>query len=183
MIHQEHYSLIEFIIRDNTNKKLVIEYGVHSTIFGTCFIANSKFGLCAIEFIVNIEDDFLHTFSQNWKNIELKHSQENTQHIADLIENKNPISLKVLTQSSTFQQTVWAALSSIPYGETRTYKEIAILIEKPSAFRAVANAIGKNSIAILIPCHRVISSSGRIGGYKWGINIKEKLLNYEQSVL
>nr|WBF71015.1 putative methylated-DNA-protein-cysteine methyltransferase [Megavirus caiporensis] len=78
-----------------------------------------------------------------------------------------------------FQKQVWKAISEIPCGETRTYGEIAIQIGKPTAIRAVANACGKNKIAIFIPCHRVVGKNN-IGGYKWNIKRKKWLLKHEQ---
>ena len=80
-----------------------------------------------------------------------------------------------------FQIKVWKAIKKIPKGETRSYKEIAISIEKPNASRAVANACGKNPYPISIPCHRVIKSNGDIGGYsaKGGIKKKKILLRKE----
>lgn len=81
---------------------------------------------------------------------------------------------------STFQQQVWDALSSIPYGETRSYKEQAVSLGKPSAYRAVANANGRNQLAIMIPCHRIIANNGALGGYGGGLEVKQWLLNHEK---
>ncbi len=81
---------------------------------------------------------------------------------------------------SSFQKKVWEELKKIPTGETRSYKEIASSIGKPSAFRAVALANGANQFAIVIPCHRVINSNGNLGGYGGGIKRKEWLLNHEK---
>ena len=79
-----------------------------------------------------------------------------------------------------FQQDVWKILQLIPYGERVSYKDEAGLLKKPKAFRAVANANGQNMIAILIPCHRIIQSGGKLGGYSSGIDKKEYLLNLEE---
>lgn len=78
-----------------------------------------------------------------------------------------------------FEQLVWRALQQIPYGQTISYATLASNIGKPTAFRAVANANGKNPISIIIPCHRVIASDGRLGGYTGGVDIKKQLLNLE----
>ena len=82
-----------------------------------------------------------------------------------------------------FQQLVWNQIEKIPYGETRSYKDIAISIGKPRAARAVANACAKNPIPIKRPCHRVICSNGQLGGYSGpgGIKTKKKLLEQESS--
>lgn len=78
-----------------------------------------------------------------------------------------------------FQQEVWATLGQIPAGQTRTYAELAMQLGKPEAIRAVAAAIGQNPLAILIPCHRVIGSDGDLTGYRWGLEVKRRLLEWE----
>lgn len=83
------------------------------------------------------------------------------------------------SSGTEFQQQVWQALLSIPYGQTLSYAQLATLIGKPTAFRACANANGKNPISLIIPCHRVIASDGGIGGYTGGVEIKQVLLNHE----
>lgn len=80
-----------------------------------------------------------------------------------------------------FQKKVWKELLNIPYGETRTYKEIAIVIGNANASRAVGNANNKNPIGIIIPCHRVIGSNKKLIGYAGGLDKKEKLLNLEKN--
>lgn len=82
-------------------------------------------------------------------------------------------------QGTSFQQSVWALLLKIPSGETLTYGEIAIRLGKPSATRAVASAIGRNPISIVIPCHRVIGKDGSLTGYAGGLERKAALLNLE----
>ncbi len=81
-----------------------------------------------------------------------------------------------------FQKKVWQALIEIPYGETRTYQDIAKAIGNPKAARAVGMANNKNSIAIVVPCHRVIGSNGKLTGYAGGLEIKAKLLRLEQAL-
>ena len=82
-------------------------------------------------------------------------------------------------EGTEFEREVWEALKGVPYGETRTYKWIAEKIGKPHAFRAVGNALGKNPIPVIFPCHRIIESDGSIGGYSSGIDIKRRLLEIE----
>lgn len=83
-------------------------------------------------------------------------------------------------RGSEFQKKVWDALQTIPYGETRTYKDIAIQIGHNLSYRAVGMANNRNPIAILIPCHRVIGYDGKLTGYAAGIGIKERLLDLEK---
>ncbi len=82
-------------------------------------------------------------------------------------------------QGTPFQKEVWRALQKIRPGETKTYKEVAEMIGRPKAVRAVGTAIGQNNIAILIPCHRVIRADGKLGGFRWGEKLKMKLLQSE----
>ena len=85
-------------------------------------------------------------------------------------------------KGTDFQISVWKEIAKIPYGETRSYKELANAIGKPNSSRAVANACGKNPYPLRIPCHRVIRSDGNIGGYsgEGGIKTQKKLLKQEQ---
>jgi methylated-DNA-[protein]-cysteine S-methyltransferase len=85
----------------------------------------------------------------------------------------------VTPQGSAFDQKVWNALRRIPYGRTATYGQIARRIGKPSAARAVGAANGRNPIPIVIPCHRVVSSGGKLGGYGGGLALKRRLLDLE----
>ncbi len=87
-----------------------------------------------------------------------------------------------LAWGTVFQRQVWEAISSIPYGETRTYKQLAEMIGSRNAFRAVGNACGQNRYPLLIPCHRVVGSSS-IGGFSADLCIKEKLLEFEAKTL
>lgn len=83
--------------------------------------------------------------------------------------------------TTQFRQSVWDAISKIPYNETRTYSDIAKSVGKPHAVRAVASACGANDIAILIPCHRVVPKNQKNkGDYRWGSGIKQKILNSEK---
>jgi len=83
---------------------------------------------------------------------------------------------------SEFQKSVWNALLSIPYGQTRSYKEQAGIVGDEKAVRAVANANGANSIAIIVPCHRIIGSDGKLTGYAGGLALKKKLLILENNL-
>lgn len=88
---------------------------------------------------------------------------------------------KISIDGTSFQKKVLSAVCKIPYGETRSYSDIAKSVGKPNATRAVASAIAKNKLLIVIPCHRVIKLSGEIGEYSAGSKIKQKLLLFEKS--
>jgi AraC family transcriptional regulator of adaptative response/methylated-DNA-[protein]-cysteine methyltransferase len=83
-------------------------------------------------------------------------------------------------RGTVFQQRVWQALRRIPRGETRTYREIASEIGAPAAVRAVGSACGANPVALVVPCHRAVRTDGGLGGYAWGLPVKERLLEIEK---
>jgi O-6-methylguanine DNA methyltransferase len=95
----------------------------------------------------------------------------------DLREFKTPIKM----YGTEFRKIVWNALLTIPCGETRSYKDLAISIDNPKCVRALAGACGANRFSLIVPCHRVISSDGTIGGYSGGLHHKEKLLELERN--
>jgi len=91
------------------------------------------------------------------------------------------LDLPLDVRATAFQSRVWTALRSIPYGETRSYKQIAKAICRPRAVRAVAHACATNNVAVLIPCHRVVRENGDLAGYRWGLKRKRQLLTKEAS--
>jgi AraC family transcriptional regulator, regulatory protein of adaptative response / methylated-DNA-[protein]-cysteine methyltransferase len=91
------------------------------------------------------------------------------------------IELPMDVQATAFQRRVWEELRRIPFGSTRSYQEIASAIGKPNAVRAVASACASNRLALVIPCHRVIREDKSLGGYRWGLERKKKLLHKESS--
>ncbi|MBI3493529.1 MAG: bifunctional DNA-binding transcriptional regulator/O6-methylguanine-DNA methyltransferase Ada [Acidobacteria bacterium] len=105
-----------------------------------------------------------------WTNVILKH-----------LAGKQPrIDLPLDVQATAFQWQVWQSLAAIPYGETRTYAEVAATLGRPRAVRAVARAIATNPVALAIPCHRVVPAAGGTGGYRWGADRKSSLLRQER---
>ena len=84
---------------------------------------------------------------------------------------------------TAFQLKVWKALQQIPFGKTISYSEVAHAIGQPTAIRAVASAIARNPIAVVIPCHRVVHSDGSTGQYHWGAKLKKRLIQWEHDVL
>ena len=92
-------------------------------------------------------------------------------------------SMSVAPRGTEFQREVWQALREIPYGKLATYRDIAQRIRRPNAVRAVGAANGANPVAVVVPCHRVIGSNGTLTGYAGGLEIKERLLQLEGSLM
>jgi AraC family transcriptional regulator of adaptative response/methylated-DNA-[protein]-cysteine methyltransferase len=93
----------------------------------------------------------------------------------------NPQALTLHVKGTPFQLAVWRALLDIPFGRVSSYKEVAAKIGKANANRAVGSAVGKNPVFFIIPCHRVLAHDGGLGGYFWGLGVKSKLLDWEQT--
>jgi len=120
----------------------------------------------------------------NAKQIETETLKEGFVQICEYLKGeRKEFDLPLNPSGSDFQQTVWSELLNIPYGETRTYKDIALAIGSENSTRAVGNANNKNPIPIIIPCHRVIGSDGTLTGYVGGLELKQKLLNLEKSLV
>ncbi len=163
---------------------LHIHYAVHPTRYGSLLIALTGRGVCA----VGLYDDALSAaaaLNREYADAHIAHDDALTslaQAVVEHIDRGSPLpDLTWDVQATAFQWKVWQALSKIPRGETRTYGEIASAIGEPTAARAVAAACGSNKLALIIPCHRVIGSSGELRGYKWGIERKRELLASEQA--
>ncbi|MEG4218103.1 methylated-DNA--[protein]-cysteine S-methyltransferase [Microcoleus sp. Pol14C6] len=165
---------------------LLIRYGIHDTPFGTSLIATTTRGICNLYFLDTTDEQ---TAAQRlrlaWKNAEIIRDQKATQSLRDLIFNSETLSeqkpLTLLVKGTNFQIQVWRALLKLPFGAIATYQTIAQMVARPTAARAVGNAIGNNPIGYLIPCHRVIRESGELGGYCWGVERKTVMLGWEAS--
>ncbi|MEG4392935.1 methylated-DNA--[protein]-cysteine S-methyltransferase [Microcoleus sp. BROC3] len=165
---------------------LQIRYGIHDTPFGKSLIATTARGICNLYFLETTDEQ---TAAQRlrlgWKNAEIIRDEPATQSLRDLIFNSETLSeqkpLTLLVKGTNFQIQVWRALLQLPFGAIATYQTIAQLVARPTAARAVGNAIGKNPIGYLIPCHRVIRESGELGGYGWGVERKTVMLGWEAS--
>lgn len=103
--------------------------------------------------------------------------------LLDHLEGQQPhLELPLDVQATAFQWRVWQELRAIPYGETRSYGEIAAAIGNPKAVRAVGSACASNKVSLVIPCHRAVRENGRLGGYRWGLGRKQRLLDQEKRV-
>jgi AraC family transcriptional regulator of adaptative response/methylated-DNA-[protein]-cysteine methyltransferase len=157
-----------------------IYYQIYTISYGNIIIASTPIGICYIGFHTTLEEGYIE-LQKRLKGMELINETKDI-HIQaiDGIKGQNQSPLILHIKGTEFQLQVWQALLSIPLGQTSNYADIADSIFNPKAFRAVGTAIGKNPIAILIPCHRIITKQGAIGNYHWGVHIKRNLLKEEK---
>lgn len=148
-----------------------------SPCMGKIIIVGNKLSISELRLYSNEEMDVLISkgYTETSEGFESIIAQLNQYFNGERVE----FDIDIITNGTDFQNQVWNALKDIPYGETRSYKDIAISIGKDKASRAVGMANNKNKIAIVIPCHRVIGSSGKLVGYAGGLDKKVKLLNLE----
>jgi AraC family transcriptional regulator, regulatory protein of adaptative response / methylated-DNA-[protein]-cysteine methyltransferase len=160
-----------------------IHYTIIDTWLGRMLVAATQQGICAVSF--GDKDQQLFSFLQNeYPAATLKSDdQALNQWLTPLLEHldghRPHLALPLDLQSTAFKLRVWEELRLIPYGETRTYSEIANAIGRPKAVRAVANACATNPTAVVTPCHRVVRRDGSLAGYRWGIERKKALLDQE----
>jgi AraC family transcriptional regulator of adaptative response/methylated-DNA-[protein]-cysteine methyltransferase len=165
---------------------LQIRYGFHDTSFGECLLASTQRGICNLFFVQERDSSpVLEQLYASWPRAEFLERNSETQPVVDRIfapadaGPRRPFHL--LLKGTNFQVNVWRALLSIPPGAMVSYQDAAELAGQPDATRAVANAISRNPIAYLIPCHRVISKSGQVHCYRWGVARKKAMLGWEAS--
>ncbi|HEV8411432.1 MAG TPA: methylated-DNA--[protein]-cysteine S-methyltransferase, partial [Gemmatimonadaceae bacterium] len=164
---------------------LVVKFGFHPSPFGECLIAVTPRGICHLAFVNPVSRaDALDRLKHDWPRAELVVDQAATRAaIASAFpigsgKNLPPLALHI--KGTNFQLKVWEALLKIPDGGVTTYGDIAESLHLPGASRAVGTAVGSNPVSWLIPCHRVIRSTGELGGYAWGIERKKVMLMKEQ---
>ncbi len=165
----------------NEGSYLTINYSFALSPFGEIIVASTPKGICHMSFVENREEAI--------KNLTSIFPKANYQNSADEIQ-KNAIrifnldwesldKIKLHIKGSDFQLKVWQALLNIPMGQLSSYQNIANFINSPKASRAVGNAVGQNPVAYLIPCHRIIQSTGALGDYHWGHIRKTSMIGWE----
>lgn len=163
-------------------KELTITYSFPETPFGEMLIASTGEGVCYMAF-VDDREHVLEELKSLFPNAIYKEGTEDHQSRALSVfteEEKKIIKLHI--KGTDFQFQVWKALLEIPVGKVVSYREIANKVGRAKAYRAVGTAVGDNPVAFLIPCHRVVRSSGALGGYHWGLERKSALIEWERSI-
>jgi AraC family transcriptional regulator of adaptative response/methylated-DNA-[protein]-cysteine methyltransferase len=160
---------------------MTLRYGVHPTPFGPCLIAASDRGICSLSFVEPAERErAVEDLARRWEHARLAEGPAATAPLVERIfggGGEEPLTLHL--RGTNFQIRVWEALLRIPEGTVATYGRVADGVGEPAAVRAVGTAVGRNPVAFLIPCHRVIRNTGAFGGYAWGLTRKRAMLGWE----
>ena len=168
----------------NQGKDLTIYYSYPETVFGVACVASTQKGLCYLAFgdTSIAYKELVEMFPRaNFIQQEQPVHQQAIAFLQNPESALNPLHLHI--KGTDFQLKVWDALLKIPTGDLTTYGDISLLIGNPKANRAVGTAVGSNPVSYIIPCHRVIRSSGELGGYHWGLNLKVAMIGWEAALV
>ena len=166
-------------------KGLDIRFTIVGCYLGRLLVAATESGVCAVSFgddDQTLEAALRTTYAAADIRSDKSHLLEWVNALLDYLSGSKPhLDLPLDVQATAFQLRVWEELRKIPYGATRSYREVAIGIGQPGASRAVASACAANSVALVIPCHRVVREDGNLSGYRWGTDRKKALLENESA--
>jgi AraC family transcriptional regulator of adaptative response/methylated-DNA-[protein]-cysteine methyltransferase len=163
---------------------VAIAYALVDCALGRLLVASTAKGICSVK--IGDRDAALETdLRREYPAAELVRDESaNSRWVSPIVshlEGRLPhLDLPIDVRATAFQWKVWRYLQSIPYGETRSYGEVATAIGAPAAFRAVARACATNRVCLVVPCHRVVQKDGGVGGYRWGVARKRRLLDAER---
>ena len=163
-----------------------INYTIAASPLGRLLVAVTQRGVCAVRMgdtDAMLEKDLRAEFPAATIRRNDSALREPVKKILNHLTNKEPqLDLPLDIRATAFQRQVWEQLRAIPYGQTVSYGEVAKALGKPGAVRAVGRACATNPVALVIPCHRVVREDQTLGGYRWGLERKQKLLQRERSV-
>lgn len=160
-----------------------MEFGFGPSPFGTALIAWTSRGISFLGFCEQGDcHEALAEMKQQWPGVEFSENRQAAcTRVERIFATPDGIPTRIWLRGSPFQLKVWEALLNIPLSENCSYGQVARYVGQPKASRAVGSAVGRNPVAWLIPCHRVITSLGTLGGYRWGTQTKEVMLAFEKS--
>lgn len=162
-----------------------VRWGIHPVPFGDCLVAETERGVCHLSFGDGELTENRRRLEQDWSRSTLARDQEGTWPTARRIfdpeawTGEGPGELHLLLKGTNFQLRVWRALLEVPPNRLVSYGDLAESLGRPTAARAVASAVGANPVSYLVPCHRVLRSTGALGGYAWGTERKRVMIAWE----
>jgi len=163
-----------------------ISYTTTASPLGRLLVAVTERGVCSVR-MADSDADLEKDLRKEFPNAQLERDdsalRETVQKILNHLEKNEPrLDLPLDIKATAFQRQVWEQLRAIPYGQTVSYGDVAKALGKPGAVRAVGRACATNPVALVIPCHRVVREDKTLGGYRWGLDRKQKLLEHERRV-
>jgi AraC family transcriptional regulator of adaptative response/methylated-DNA-[protein]-cysteine methyltransferase len=162
-----------------------IDYTIVASPLGRLLVALTERGVCAVRMgdtDTDLEKDLRAEFpSATIARDDASLQETVTKVLRHLTHNEPHLDLPLDIRATAFQRQVWEKLRAIPYGETVSYADVAKALGKPGAVRAVGRACATNPVALVIPCHRVVREDKSLGGYRWGLDRKQKLLDLERA--
>ena len=163
-----------------TRFRMQLTYGIHGTPFGKCLVGICEECICHMSFFRTDAETHLEEFRKTWRNPKNRRDDKETAEVLrNLLSSPEKLPQAILLLGTRFQLKVWKKLMEVREGETLSYSELAESAGVPAAVRAVSNAVAGNPVAYLVPCHRVIGKAGDLHGYRWGLDVKRAILEYE----
>lgn len=166
-------------------ERFEIRFGLHDTALGRVVLGATERGICWLAFAPGEDQPAIAELEREWRGARLVRDDAGTVDLARrafAIGRAGALPLPLLLRGTNFQIKVWEALLRIPFGHLVSYQTVARAIGQPTAVRAVGRAVGRNHISWLIPCHRVILSTGIIHNYRWGVAQKRVLTTFEAAL-
>ncbi len=166
---------------------LEMRFGTANSLLGPCFFAETDRGICRLEFLTTSSQEAEQALRQEWPNASLRHDPDRARDVVGQLfhpfapKTTSP-QLHLWLKGTPFQIQVWQALIHLPPGSLVNYQTLGRQLDRPTGARAIGNAVGANPIAVLIPCHRVIRSTGLVQGYRWGTGRKRALIAWESAL-
>ncbi len=164
-----------------------LAYGFHASPFGEVILISHHRGLVGLGFVISQDRAAaLKDMQGRWPAADFRHAPQVTAPLAQIVfappkaVGEEKLSLFML--GSAFETMVWRGLLRIPAGQTTTYSALAADLGRPQAARAIGSAVGRNPLALLVPCHRVLGRNGALTGYHWGLACKQAILHYERGL-
>lgn len=176
LVKKEATSSEKKIIRE----RMPVIHGIFATPFGKSLVGVCEEGICHASFFGADEKAVAREFGRAWTNAENRRDDAAVAETFGKIlvpDDENPPPVFLL--GTSFQLAVWEKLLEVEEGKTLSYSELAESVGRPKAVRAVANAVGDNPVGYLVPCHRIIGKAGDLRGYRWGVDVKKAMLEFE----
>jgi len=165
-------------------KNMQIRYCLADCLLGRLLLGVTDRGICAV-YLGSTDLPLEESLRQEYPAARIERSEGEVPGLVQILEHlagsRPHLELPLDVQATAFQWRVWQELCKIPYGQTRTYRQIAEALGEPQAVRAVGRACATNPVSVVIPCHRAVRADGGLGGYRWGLERKQALLDHERN--